>query len=308
MRANHWRLALACAAVCTALATIYGRWLAFEPFGGPSLTSALALTASIVMAGYSLLPVVVRMYGLVLPDESRPTRVDFSQPAVQAYIVVPLLFIGFSVAATMWAEATHGALATSDSYREVFNAGWRLSPISLSFVFFSLWLMSLCSVRRIDAKSGLAAIVASVACSIALYAVLCGITLWFNYRHDTSPLLSFVVGPPIVLATASMTIVLLIGMLGRQSTADGRRWWSRLMAWLLAYAMAWLVVTGAAAYVPAWTVSAWRYDWRVPSLVVGLGVAVVIGGLVAGHADQLGKAIPVRRRLVILSLLPLLSA
>jgi len=53
-----------------------------------------------------------------------------------------------------------------------------------------------------------------------------------------------------VLYAFTITVIMLIGMMGRQSTEGAREWWSRLGAWLGIYGVAWMVIAVAAVYGP----------------------------------------------------------
>ena len=73
---------------------------------------------------------------------------------------------------------------------------------------------------------------------------------------------AFVWGPPFVLYAFALTVVMLIGMMGRQSTEGVREWWSRLGAWLGIYGVAWMVVAVAAVYGPRWVYTVvTRHPW-----------------------------------------------
>src|SRR4029078_12936518 len=63
---------------------------------------------------------------------------------------------------------------------------------------------------------------------------------------------AFVWAPPLVAFAFAFTIIMLIGMMGRQSTEGVREWWSRLGAWLSIYGVAWMVLAVAAVYGPRW--------------------------------------------------------
>ena len=86
-----------------------------------------------------------------------------------------------------------------------------------------------------------------------LHALLCAIMLllhsWALDPADGAPK-AFVWGPALVALAFVLTIVVLIGMMGRQSTDDVREWWSRLGAWLGIYATAWMVLAVCAVYGP----------------------------------------------------------
>ena len=55
-----------------------------------------------------------------------------------------------------------------------------------------------------------------------------------------------------MLYAFGITVIMLIGMMGRQSSEGAREWWSRLGAWLGIYGVAWMIVAVAAVYGPQW--------------------------------------------------------
>ena len=101
---------------------------------------------------------------------------------------------------------------------------------------------------------------------------------------------AFVWGPPLVALSFVVTIVVLIGMMGRQSTEEIREWWSRLGAWLGIYATAWMVIAVAAVYGPRWVdLAIEQHPWT--SLTAGGGwLGTVVAGLFAGKSDSTGGA------------------
>ena len=85
-----------------------------------------------------------------------------------------------------------------------------------------------------------------------------------------------------------LSIVVLIGMLGRDSTDGVREWWSRLGAWLAIYAAAWMVIALSAVYGPllvTWVFS--HATWKTMSAMAGWA-ATVAGGLFAGNSESTG--------------------
>src|SRR5205085_1997163 len=81
-------------------------------------------------------------------------------------------------------------------------------------------------------KAFLAASLAPFICVAVLHALLSAIMLLLRTWRDGQVAHAFVVAPPLVLFAFSITVVVLIGMMGRESTEGVREWWSRLGAWL----------------------------------------------------------------------------
>lgn len=63
---------------------------------------------------------------------------------------------------------------------------------------------------------------------------------------------AFVFGPVLVIAVISLSVYILIGMLGKASDRQSREWWSRFGALLSITGTAWLTLSVAAIYSPYW--------------------------------------------------------
>jgi hypothetical protein len=63
---------------------------------------------------------------------------------------------------------------------------------------------------------------------------------------------AFVFGPALVIAVISLSVYVLIGMLGKASTRQPREWWSRFGALLSITGTGWLALSVAAVYSPFW--------------------------------------------------------
>ena len=293
MQAKQWAAGLALASICAASAWAIARATGFDPFhGGPvDYRSSGPIALLLVLTGFFLLPVAVRLDALLLSrGNSAPKQINYSQGWVQGAIVVPMLATGYLVGAVLWGETTAGTeLAAIDSYSGFFLTAARYWPFPLSVVFFSLWLLSFCSVHSFkDPKAVAAAILAPIVCIVVLHALLCVIMLLLHQWKSDGLAHAFVWAPPLVLLAFSLTIIMLIGMMGRQSTEDVREWWSRLGAWLSIYATAWMVVAVAAVYGPGWVYSVVR-DYPKTSLSTIAGwIGTIVSGLVAGHSESTG--------------------
>jgi hypothetical protein len=100
---------------------------------------------------------------------------------------------------------------------------------------------------------------------------------------------AFIWGPPMVAGAFVLTIMSMIGMIGRESTDGAREWWSRLGAWLGIYATAWMVVALAAVYGPIWVARAVEtHPWTAASAGGGW-IGTVIAGLFAGKSGGTGS-------------------
>jgi hypothetical protein len=291
MQASSWRYGVGLSVL--GLAAVFGfrALVGFDPFHHPvDPGHALIMAALLVATGYATLPVGARIYALARSTDVDRTQINFRQSLVQVWIVFPLLLSGLFIGAVLWAEVNRGDLARYATYGEFLVHGWWRWPFPLSIVFCSLWLLSLCSVRRVrNVKAFLAASLAPLICVAVLHALLSGIMLLLRSWRDGQVAHAFVVAPPLVLFAFSITVVVLIGMMGRESTEGVREWWSRLGAWLLIYGAVWMIVAVAAVYGPGWVYYAFEFHpGKALSSAMGW-IGTIAAGLFAGHSDQTGR-------------------
>jgi hypothetical protein len=320
LRAKSWPLGLALGAVCLLGAWLYGRWTAFDPFhGGPvSYQAAAPIAALIVLGGFALQPVAVHMVASLWRGDDPPEQVNYTQAWVQGAVVAPLAAVAFLVASILWSESIGSPeapeLSQLTSYGEFLATAWRFWPFPLSVVFVSFWLLSFCSIHSRRDRSGLAAaFLAPVAAVLVLHALLCAVMLLFHgwaQSPGEGAWQAFIWGPPLVSAAFIVAIVVLIGMMGKDSTDDVREWWSRLGAWLGIYATAWMTIAVSAIYGPMlieWAARA--HPWQ--ALTAGGGwLGTVLAGLLAGNSETTGntttKSMATKAKDVITALAPFL--
>jgi hypothetical protein len=300
LRARSWPLALGLGAVCIGAAWIYGERTDFDPFHGGEVSYAQTapIAMLLVLAGFVLQPagvgLVATVWRLVWPKEEPPQQINYTQNWVQGVVVIPLVVSAYLVAAVLWGEAI-GVPGTTglnglETYGALVTQAWRYWPFPLSVVFVSFWLLSFCAIHSRRDLGGLttAFLVPFVAVPV-LHALLCAVMLLFHgWTGDpgSGAWRAFVWGPPLVSFAFVLAIVVLIGMMARQSTDEVREWWSRLGAWLGIYATAWMVVTVTAVYAHTWVTWAWD-NHRWPSMWAGGGwLGTVVAGLFAGHSES----------------------
>jgi hypothetical protein len=307
LRAKARYIGLTVSLILFALALLAMRLFAFDPFAirnvlDPAYTlaegatrgaEALLIAGLLVLSGFFLQPVAVSIVALFSAE--RPEKVNYTQGYVQVCVVTPLMIVALLVTSMLWAQATGRAGVTSLSplteYSTLVSQAWKFWPFHLSIVFVSFWLLSFFAIssRRKPGRL-LIALAAPAAALPALHALLAGIVLIFQEfnTHTGGEWMAFVWGPALVAMAFVLSIVVLIGMVGRDSTDGVREWWSRLGAWLAIYATAWMIFAVSAVYGPlgiAWASS--HATWATMSGVAGW-VATVAGGLFAGNSGSTG--------------------
>ena len=294
LRAKGWPVGLAGGAVCLAGAWLYGRWIGFDPFHGGivSYRATAPIAMLLMLAGFMLQPVGVRLVATFWPNDNPPQQINYTQNWVQGVVVVPLIVVAYLVAAILWGEAVGApdviGLSSLTTYGQLVTTAWRYWPFPLSVVFVSFWLLSFCSIHsRGDWKGLVTACWAPIVAVPVFHGLLSAVVLLLHHwavDPATGAWKAFVWGPPLVAFAFVLAIIVLIGMMGRGSTEDVREWWSRLGAWLGIYAIAWMVIAVTAVYGPQWVqLAVAKHPWT--SLTAGGGwLGTVIAGLLAGNS------------------------
>lgn len=301
LQAKSWPLGLLGATICVAIAWTYGAVLSFDPFHGGQVNYLMAapIAGLLVLAAFWLQPTAVALIGSLWRGDDPPRQINYTQGWAQTVVVLPMMATGFFVAAILWGESQalagdHVGLDTFESFGQFFTTAWSYWPFPLSVVFVSMWLLSFCSVSsRKDWKGLAAAFGAPFVAVPVLHGLLCAVMVvlheWAR-NPDTGLWRAFVWGPPFVIYAFGITVIILIGMMGRQSSEGAREWWSRLGAWLGIYGAAWMIIAVAAVYGPQWVQGVVHaHPWTSLSAAGGW-IATVLGGLFAGRSGATGAA------------------
>jgi hypothetical protein len=294
LQARNWRGSLAVTTLCVLAAWRLGVYFQFDPFTDAEVDHRLAVPIAmlLVAAGFLFQPAAVKLVSLFWPGNEPPEQINYTQAWVQRAVVLPMMVTAYLVGAILWGQTQSGGLREVNSYGGLFMTAWKYWPFPLSVVFASLWLLSFCSIRPQDVNGRLAAVIAPIAAVLVLHALLCAIMLvlheWAKNPGDGA-WKAFVWTPPLVLYAFSLSIVMLIGMMGRESTDGVREWWSRLGAWIGIYAFVWMVIALAAVYGPKWVAQVTQtHPWKL--LSVGAGwLGTTAAGLFAGRSNSTGS-------------------
>jgi Patatin-like phospholipase len=289
-RFKHWVPLFVGGLCCVGAALSVGIFSGFEPFQAGPVNYRLAIPVAmlLVVAGFLFQPAAVTLANKL---RRGTVEVNYTQQGVQLAVVLPMMAVGLLVAAILWQQSTHD-LDRFKSFGELFMNAGRYWPFPLTVVFTSLLLLSFSSISKWkDPESIIWAIVAPIPAVITLHSMFCAIVLLLQHWSQKSAegeWLAFIWTPPFVLYSFSLTIVILIGIVGRQSIEGDREWWSRFGAWLAIYGAAWSVISVAATYGPVWIAMLLHtHPWRAISLGGGW-VGTTIAGLLAGGSDKTG--------------------
>lgn len=298
LRGSSWPIGLGGGLGILLVAWLYAGVRNFDPFSGGeiSYSAALPVAALLVLAGFFMLSVGVRLAAFLPNKGGRPEQINYTQNWVQTMVVVPLMSAALLVAAILWAAARGAAVLPGpglhdfETYGTLIADAWRFWPFPLSVVAVSIWLLAFCSIHsRRSVKGILTAAWAPAVAALTFHALLCAIMLVLRaWAADpgAGAWKAFVWGPPLVATAFVLTIIVLIGLMGRESTDEVREWWSRLGAWLGIYSSAWMVLAVAAVYGPFlvdWATT--QHSWM--SMSAGGGwLGTVVAGLFAGNSES----------------------
>ena len=305
--------------VLLAIAGAVYHYYHFQPFEyreHPSeiadIAIAVVIALCLVFAGFFLLPAVLQFRK---DTADRDIPFDYSQGAVQRYVVLPMLAVGFFVAAIVWKRSQMPPYDNWNSYGDFFTQAWAYWPFPLTVTFVSLFLLSYCCIKNgADApqespelsllarlEKRIVLFLAPAVATMVLYLLITAIMMllhgwiksdeagsWLLHGGMTSDeagkWLAFVWTPPLILFAFSMAIIILLGFLGRHSIEDVREWWSRLGAWLSIYGVGWMTISVAAVYGPVLGAMLLNGDWKSLSFG-GTWIGTTVAGIFAGKSN-----------------------
>lgn len=161
-----------------------------------------------------------------------------------------------------------------------------------------------CSILRVKghvkgiasrfAKRSVMAFLASMCCILALHALFGGIVLLMQgWKSNAASGVwhAYVLAPPLILLAFSLSITLLIGLIGQSSVEAIREWWARIAAWLSIYAFGWTLLMLTAVYGPL--AAAWiaaidvsdKDNWAKIS-AAGTWIVATLGSLLAANSSR----------------------
>jgi len=303
--AKSWRPGLIASAILLGLAAWLGFAFQFEPFSDEAmpLFPGVAIAFLLIAGAFCLQPVVVRLLSLIWSGSNSPDEINYTQAWVQGVVVVPMMAVGFLVAAILWGQShsAHSHLSQVSTFGGFFADAWRYWSFPLAVVFASLWLFSFCSARATDEKKRwfedwrriAVALLSPIPAMLTLHALLSAIMVLLHKWAAEGPegnWLAYIWAPAMVLYSFSLTVVVLIGMLGRQSKEGVREWWSRFGAWLIIYGVGWMVVSAAASFGPLLSAVLFQEStWKWGASLTGGWLGTTLAGLLAGNSDATGK-------------------
>ena len=245
-----------------------------------------------------------------------------TQGSIIRHIVVPLMLAGFAGSIGLWGlrddvkqawdTFVGGLERTSGTPALVYLWSERLRLFEFAVlpgvVYFLVWLAGWATAQyrsglpRVAAvnwknlgKEGLGhllfAILALALGSLLVLISLVWIGTWTakskvagHYSH----LVSF--GMPYMLCIFGVTMVLLVGLIGRLYTDGSREWWSRHGGWTIIFVLGWLGLFLVAFYVPPllFWINEQAPTWGAAMIASGW-LGTTLAGVAAGRSSLTGK-------------------
>ena len=199
----------------------------------------------------------------------------------------------FLVAAVLWGQVKDlgNPISGLKTFGALFTKAWRYWPLPLAIAFVSFLFLSLSALRNLKRPlAWVVLVLAPATAAVTLHVLLCAIMLMVHSwaGHQGGQWEAFVWAPSLLLYAFSIAIVVLLGILGRETSEAVREWWSRLGAWLVIYGAAWLVVAVVAVYGPWGATAIFSADtWQGVGVSISLGwVLTTAAGLLAGNSPK----------------------
>ncbi|MDB5964087.1 MAG: hypothetical protein JWQ72_587 [Polaromonas sp.] len=245
-----------------------------------------------------------------------------SQGSVIWLVVVPLMLAGFAGSVGLWdlrgsasiewlrfTDGMHQASGTSaiaylwSEKLRVF--GYALLP---GVVYFVVWLAGWATAQYQNKLPGRASVnwknlggeglghllFAIAALALGTLLVLTLLVWAGEWPLAGRPTLHYshlvALGMPIMLSIFGVTMVLLVGLIGRLYTDSSREWWSREGGWAIICVFGWLVLFFFTYYMPPllfWA-NAHLSDWLGAAIASGW-LATTVAGVAAGANKSTGK-------------------
>ncbi|MEO8345205.1 MAG: peptidoglycan-binding protein [Betaproteobacteria bacterium] len=258
------------------------------------------------------------------PDPASKNQVfSQTQGSVLRRIVVPLMLAGFAGSIGLWevrlpvraawaafGEGLRGADGTS-AIAYLWGERIRIFEFAIlpGIIYFLVWLAGWGTAQYrnrlpddppIDWKDigreGLGHLLfAILALALGSLLVLISVVWVGRWLEDAdqsdrySQLVAF--GMPFLLAIFGITMVLLVGLIGRLYTDGSREWWSREGGWAIICVLAWLALFLVAFYIPPllfWA-NAHASNW-VGAAVASTWLGTTLAGVLAGAGKSTGKS------------------
>jgi hypothetical protein len=308
--ADGWRAWLPVCAAFAAIDWFLCRVSDFAPFSnGPVSPMAFPIALFMVAAAFCAVPPLLalkRQLSGSLPGED--SVVNYGQRKVQVTVILPIIVTAYTLSAVLWGlqdpATSPDPMYGDGSYSVVLAEGWLYWPFPLAVAFAAFVLLAFCSMRGIKLKverdfkrlfkRSVMAFLASTLCILVLHAQFSGIVLLMQHLHRdaaSGTWQAFALGAPLLLLAFSLSITLLIGLIGQSSIEGIREWWSRAAAWLCIYSFGWGIVVSAAVYGPlaiAWIAAKDITDqdnWAKVTAAATWLVAT-LGGLLAAKSGR----------------------
>ena len=100
--------------------------------------------------------------------------------------------------------------------------------------------------------------------------------------------LALVIGPPLALIGPMITMLVVVGLLGRAFSDAHREWLSRFAAWVGLYGVAWGVFVGFSLF--GHSLVAWFGTYTTKAVGLGGWIATTVAGLLAGKSSHTASA------------------
>jgi len=107
------------------------------------------------------------------------------------------------------------------------------------------------------------------------------LNIWFPEQF--SPWLFLTAGPPAILMVLALSVILNVGLMGRDLPDEIREWLGRLGAWVTIYMLGWLLTFGASYFGPGLLKFGWTWGRHT---ITGTWLAATLASLLAAKSAK----------------------
>ena len=201
----------------------------------------------------------------------------FGVNLVLCFSVSAALLMALALTIVFWGDTPFCYLRShhSTSHFKSFADFWQQKPKCIAHVRMLFVLVGMVAAALLASLCGAAWIVVTE---------LGVAKLWSHSGHHWWRL-TLVIGPPLALMGLLITVIILLGLLGRAFDDGRREWLARLGAWMGMYIVAWTVLVGFSLFGYA-SVRWFRAHIKTMIGSVGIWIGTTVSGILAGKSSM----------------------
>jgi hypothetical protein len=274
-------------------------WVASETQRSPLSAAHIALAICMLI----ILVLILFFLSKESAPKEQPSKWIYSHGDIFARSAAGVAWLGsFITAGLLWQQVLSSP-SRFTSFLPILESSFNSwSPIVKgTFAVAILLLVYVSSLKAIAQHKVFGAILAVILVPAASYLTLCaelrifGALLDWACRSgncaqmlDEVKWLAYAIGPTMTMLAIALSIVVFIGLLGRDAPDWTREWWTRYGAWIAMIGAGSLLLTAAAVLAPWAILRIAHLEWKTVTGALAW-IGSVISGLLAGKSSKTGE-------------------